>query len=179
MFCPHCGKENAGPFGYCIVCGKPLSMVEGAPAITPAAPASPKPMNVAAMLGIGATVALAAVVAFTKPVDKDAVSDVPFRIGTLIGMMLIPLIVAFLVAGRKSARKPNLFALIFCLGSLVFIGANWVSSLSAWRVKLPDSSRSGIPALPGSASLTMRCAISIATWYSRTALTWSRSRTSI
>jgi len=131
MFCPHCGKENAGPFGYCIVCGKPLSMVEGAPAFSPVMPVvQPKKMGVAAMLGIGVTVVLAVVVAFTKPVDKEVSFDVPFRIGTFIGMMLIPSIIAFLVAGRKKARKPNLFALIFCLGSVVFIGGNWVPTVN-------------------------------------------------
>jgi hypothetical protein len=45
MFCPHCGKENAGPFGYCIVCGKPLSMAQGAPAISAAGPVPPGPRS--------------------------------------------------------------------------------------------------------------------------------------
>jgi hypothetical protein len=133
MFCPHCGKENAGPFGYCIVCGKPLSMVESAPVFSPAPPpAPPKSLGLLGILGMGAAVALAVVVAFTKPIDENGTpADLQgFRIGTLFGMLLLPFAIAFVFAGRKKVRNPNRFALIFCLVCVLVAGFSWVSSLS-------------------------------------------------
>ncbi len=136
MFCPHCGKENAGPFGYCIVCGKPLSMVEGAPVVTPAmpsgSPAPPKSMGVLGVLGIGLCVVLAIAVAFTKPIDEQGTPAFQqgFRIGTLFGMLLLPFLIAYVISGRKKARNPRAFAVIFCIVCLLGLGSTLVSSVS-------------------------------------------------
>jgi hypothetical protein len=108
-------------------------MVEGAPALAPAAQSSaPKSMGVLGVLGIGVCVILAIAVAFTKPLDEQGTPAFlqGIRIGTLIGMLLLPFLIAYAIAGRKKARNPRAFAVIFCIVCLLGLGSSLVSSLS-------------------------------------------------
>jgi hypothetical protein len=76
-------------------------------------------------------VLLALLFGFTKQVDPGSPAFmVGERFGALIAALGIPTLIAYLVAGRKKARNPNLFALIFCLVCVIGVGANWVSSQS-------------------------------------------------
>ncbi len=107
-------------------------MVEGAPAILPAAqPGPPKAMSAVAKIFLVLIVLLALLFQLTREVESGSAAFMfGERLGGLIFLLGLPLLIAFLIAGRKKARKANLFALLFCLICVFLIGANWVSSLS-------------------------------------------------
>jgi len=89
-------------------------------------------MGVLGVLGIGLCVVLAIAVAFTKPIDEQGTPAFQqgFRIGTLFGMLLLPFLIAYVISGRKKARNPRAFAVIFCIVCLLGLGSTLVSSVS-------------------------------------------------
>src|SRR5215467_8728039 len=151
MVCPHCATENASAFGFCRSCGKPLSTVDSvvppppppagaataagtaaaaAPALT-AAPPERKPMSIVGMLAIAAVVGIIVFLGIMLPVEGDNQAQVEgFRVGRTLAGLVFPGLLAYVIAGRKRARKPNQFALLFCLFGLILNGANAMSSLS-------------------------------------------------
>jgi hypothetical protein len=133
MFCPHCGLENPSAFGYCASCQKPLSTVGGAaamPGLAPAGPPQPRTMSTVAKIFLVVVFLLAVLVGILRPVEPgDAAFVAGEHIGALIFLIGMPLLVAWLVAGRKKARHPNRFVLIFCLISGFFTLANAVTLL--------------------------------------------------
>jgi hypothetical protein len=134
MICPNCGKENASPFGYCAFCQKPLSTVGGAAAMPGLAyqPApGPRTMGVPARIFLALTIVLAVLVVIFKPVEPGSAGfEGGQYFGGLLAVLGIPSLIAFLVAGRKKARHPNRFALVFCVISGVLILGNAASMLS-------------------------------------------------
>jgi hypothetical protein len=134
MICPNCGKENASPFGYCAFCQKPLSTVGGAAAMPGLAyqPApGPRTMGIPARIFLALTIVLAVLVVIFKPVEPGSAGfEGGQYFGGLLAVLGIPALIAFLVAGRKKARHPNRFALVFCVISGVLILGNAASMLS-------------------------------------------------
>jgi hypothetical protein len=129
MLCRHCGAENPTAFGYCSGCQKPLSVVEGA--VAPPPPVQPKTMSLWSGLGILAVLALTILAAMVRPVDPSSQSfQDGERIGGLLASVLFPGLIAYVIAGRKKARKPNLFALIFCLICVLFLATSFVGAMT-------------------------------------------------
>jgi hypothetical protein len=88
-------------------------------------------MSVWSGLGILAVVALAVLAAMVRPVDPGTQSfQDGERIGGLFASLLIPGLIAYAIAGRKKARKPNQFALIFCLTGIFLLAANLAGSMT-------------------------------------------------
>lgn len=139
MFCPYCGKENANAFGYCNSCGKPMVPVAGvSPGAAPAPGVYPSPpqkaMNSLGWIAILSVAAFAVFIAITWPVAAGEDSVKAYKTGIFIGLLLPPLIVAYLAGGIKKWRSPNRFALVF-----LFVGAVWASL--AWmgsKIEKPD-----------------------------------------
>jgi hypothetical protein len=88
-------------------------------------------MSVAARIFLALTIVLALLVVIFKPVEPGGAG---FEGGQYFGGLLVvlglPLLVAFLVAGRQKVRHPNRFALVFCVISGVFILGNTASMLN-------------------------------------------------
>jgi len=61
-----------------------------------------------------------------------------FRVGRTFGLLFIPGLIAYVIAGRKKARKPSLFALIFCLVGLGITALNAIPSLISTISETPD-----------------------------------------
>jgi CHASE3 domain sensor protein len=132
MICPNCGKENASPFGYCAFCQKPLSTVGGAAAMPGLDQTAqrPKAMSIPAKIFLALTIVLAVLLVIVKPVEPgDPAVEAGQYMGGLLGLVGIPALVAFVVAGRKKARHPNRFALVFCVISGILILGNAASML--------------------------------------------------
>jgi hypothetical protein len=73
---------------------------------------------------------LAGLVGILRPVDPgDAGFVAGQHMGVLFVLIGLPLLIAWLVAGRKKARHPNRFVLIFCLIAGFFTLANAVTLL--------------------------------------------------
>jgi len=133
MICPNCGKENASPFGYCAACQKPLSTVGGAAAMPGLDQTAqrPKTLSLVAKIFLALTIFLAVLVGIFKPVEPgDAGTELGQHIGYLLGLLGLPALIAFLVAGRQKVRHPNRFALVFCMIAGIFILGNTASMLS-------------------------------------------------
>lgn len=91
----------------------------------------PRIMSIAAKIFLALTILLALLVGIFKPVEPgDAGTEAGQHIGYLLVLLVLPALVAFLVAGRKKVRHPNRFVLVFCLISGVFILGNAASMLS-------------------------------------------------
>jgi len=101
------------------------------PGLAPQTAPGPRTMSIVAKIFLGLTSLLAVLIVVLKPVESG---DAAFRGGQYFGGMLVvlglPALVAFLVAGRKKARHPNRFVLVFCLVSGVFILGNAASMLN-------------------------------------------------
>jgi hypothetical protein len=134
MLCPNCGKENVSAFGYCAACQKPLSTVGGAaamPSLAPVTDPASRVMGVPARIFFVITIFIAVAVAVLTPMDPGSESfEVGEHIGGLLVLVGLPVLIAYLVAGRKKVRHPNRFALVFCLISGVFSLANAASMLT-------------------------------------------------
>jgi hypothetical protein len=115
-----------------------MTTLEGAvPSLSPLAPPPPPPqpkkMGILAMICLLAALIFAGVVGATTPVEEGAKAATPayemgYRTGMTIGLLLLPLLAAFIFAGRKKVRNPNLFVAIFLPMTMVFAGLQWVSS---------------------------------------------------
>jgi hypothetical protein len=77
-------------------------------------------------LSILAAIAVAVVAAMVRPVDPGTQSfQDGERIGGFIASLVFPALIAYVIAGRKKTRKPNRFALIFCLLCVLFLAADF------------------------------------------------------
>jgi hypothetical protein len=82
-------------------------------------------------LSILAAIALAVVAAMVRPVDPGAQSfQDGERIGGFIASLILPALIAYVIAGRKKTRKPNQFALIFCLLCVLFLAADFARGMN-------------------------------------------------
>lgn len=89
-------------------------------------------MSVMAMLAVVAVVCIIVFLGIVLPAEgNNQASQAGFRVGRTIAGLFIPLLIAYVIAGRKSVRKPNQFALIFCLLGLALNGINAMSSLNS------------------------------------------------
>ena len=77
------------------------------------------------MLAVGSSLA-----APLPPLPNES-QAVGYRFGRLLGSILIPLLVAYLAAGRRKAHNPNLFAGLFCGIGLLLMLASFGNSGSA------------------------------------------------
>ena len=74
------------------------------------------------------TILLALLLGVMKPVESvDPAMAAGEHIGALLVLLVLPMVVAYLVAGRKKVRNPNRFALVFCLISGFFVLGNAAS----------------------------------------------------
>jgi hypothetical protein len=80
-------------------------------------------MSVLAAIAVAVVALLAVIAAFGVPVPPlpNEAQAAGYRIGRLIAMLGIPLLIAYPIAGRRSWRRPNLFAGLFCGISLLFV----------------------------------------------------------
>jgi hypothetical protein len=97
-------------------------------------------MSVLGMIGIVIVSLLGLAYAFAAPLPDlpNAAQAVGYRIGTVIGVLGIPLLIAYPVAGRRKARNPNLFAGLFCGIAFVIIFANAMTHLGSWQPETTD-----------------------------------------
>jgi hypothetical protein len=117
----------------------PLTSIAGySPA--PSLPQPPKTMSVLGMIGIAAVILLAVAYASLAPLPElpNETQAVGYRIGTLIGALAIPFIIAFAVAGRRKARNPNLFAGLFCGIAFGMVLLNGMANLGSWQAETTD-----------------------------------------
>lgn len=84
-----------------------------------------------AMIGIIVVALLGFFIGIAMPVPDlpNESQAMGYRIGRMFGIFLIPLLIAYPIAGRRKARNHNLFAGIFCGLSLLFILGNVASSI--------------------------------------------------
>ncbi len=101
------------------------------PGLAPSGPPQPRTMSTVAKIFFIVVFLLAVVVGIFRPVEPgDAAFVVGEHLGGLIVLIAVPLLIAWLVAGRKKARHPNRFVLIFCLIAGFFILGNASSLLN-------------------------------------------------
>ena len=130
MLCPSCGREYAGTAGLCSTCQAATQAVVTAQAIN--GRAAPPSMGALGLLGIGVVVLLAMLYAIFVPTDEvNASTRAGYRVGTFIGAMLFPTIVAYIVAGRRKVRNWRRFASFFFISGLVFLTMSWLGSVNS------------------------------------------------
>ena len=97
-------------------------------------------MHILGGIGIAAVILLAALFAFVAPVPTlpNETQVAGYRVGTFLGALVLPLLIAYPIAGRRNARNPNLFAGLFCGIGLLVILANTASSLSKFQPETTD-----------------------------------------
>jgi hypothetical protein len=147
MFCAKCGVAVLENTRFCAACGAPLAAAavtsggaaaQIAPASAPyvppaawtprapAAPAAGPGMHPLAGIAIVVTLLLVgyAVVFLPIPPQPNAATGYGYRAGQALMALFLPLVIAYAVAGRRSARNPGRFATIFCTLALVLAGLN-------------------------------------------------------
>ncbi|HMC31802.1 MAG TPA: hypothetical protein VKL99_13280 [Candidatus Angelobacter sp.] len=101
------------------------------PGLAPMATPAPRTMSGVAKIFLVVVAVLALVVGIFKPVDPG---DTAFMVGEHVGILLVllalPLLLAWIFAGRRKVRHPNRFVLIFCLVSSFFTLVNSITLLS-------------------------------------------------
>ena len=100
------------------------------PGLAPQTASGPKTMSIAAKIFLSLTIILAVLIVVARAEPGDAAFEVGQYLGALLVVLGLPALVAFLVAGRRRARHPNRFVLVFCVISGVFILGNAASMLS-------------------------------------------------
>jgi hypothetical protein len=92
-----------------------------------------KTMSLSGRIGIVLVSMLAIGFAFGAPVPPmaDGSEAVGYRFGRFLGAILIPLLVAYIAAGRKKVHNPNLFAGLFCGIGLFLVLVNAGNSLGS------------------------------------------------
>lgn len=80
-------------------------------------------MHPVAIVAMFAFIILAIVLGFMLPTGQtNEARALGFCFGRIIVSLLIPGLIAYVIAGRKSARRPNLFAGIFCALVALLVG---------------------------------------------------------
>ena len=97
-------------------------------------------MGVLGIIGISFMILLALAYAFAAPLPDlpNESQAVGYRIGTVFGALGIPFLIAYLIAGRRKARNPNLFAGLFCGIAFFMIFANAATNLGSWTPETTD-----------------------------------------
>jgi zinc-ribbon domain len=103
------------------------------PPLVPLEPVPEKTMSIFGRIGIVLVSMLAIGFAFGAPVPPlpNESQAVGYRFGRFLGAILIPLLVAYIAAGRKKVHNPNLFAGLFCGIGLFLVLANAGNSLGS------------------------------------------------
>ena len=83
-------------------------------------------------------IALVFAVAAPIPQQPNEAQAFGYRIGELLAMIAIPFLIAWAIAGRRSARKPNLFAGLFCGIGFLLLFANAGSLLGSINPETTD-----------------------------------------
>jgi len=100
------------------------------PGLAPVAPAR-RTLSVVALVSLILVGGLALLVGILKPLPPgDAAFMAGERIGTLFALLVFPLLLAWIFAGRRSVWHPNRFALIFCAVAGLFTLGNAFSMVS-------------------------------------------------
>jgi hypothetical protein len=100
------------------------------PGLAPVAPVR-RTMSVAALVSLILVGGLALLVGILKPLPPgDAAFMAGERVGTLFVLLVFPLLLAWIIAGRRSVWHPNRFALIFCIVAGVFTLGNGFTMFS-------------------------------------------------
>ncbi len=146
MFCPTCGKQNVDGALYCYACGKKMSLAgavvpEGVPPAMlpqiPLAPPAPRTLSAAGKLFLALALLIGLGAVLLTPVPKDPGNGpaftIGYRLGELFFVLLSPFVIAYAIAGRKKARRPNLFAGIFFGLTFVLAGLVAIGSLAPQR----------------------------------------------
>lgn len=96
-------------------------------------------MSVVAVLAVAAVVCIIVVLGVMLPAQGNQhASQAGYRFGRTFGALFIPSLIAYLTAGRKKVRKPNQFALIFCLVGIVLISGSAISSVNLNTLETPE-----------------------------------------
>jgi len=92
----------------------PAPVFSSPPYYAPSAP--PRTLSVFGGIAIAVVMVLALVFAVVSPVPNpsNTAEAVGYHFGLVLRVLLLPLIIAYPIAGRKKARNPNLFAGLFC-----------------------------------------------------------------
>jgi len=95
------------------------------PGLASQIPTAPKVMSVVARIFFVLTILLALLLGVMKPAESaDPAVAAGEHIGALLALLVLPMLIAYVVAGRKKVRNPNRFALVFCLISGFFVLGN-------------------------------------------------------
>jgi hypothetical protein len=110
-----------------------LQSVDAAALPPPPVAAGPKPASALAIIAIVLAVllAIAAAVVATLNWTGPPAQVAGYLIGSLLGAIGIPFLIAYLIAGRKKVRNPRTFAWVFCSVAFIFAGGNLVSNLGS------------------------------------------------
>jgi hypothetical protein len=114
----------------------PAAVGAGGAAVSPAQlpqipiPQEPRRMAGFAKVCIAAVVLISGGVFFSTPVPTNISTPGAYHTGETLGFLLIPFLIAYVAAGRKKARRPNLFAGLFC-GLSVVLGGLWLLGTAA------------------------------------------------
>jgi hypothetical protein len=96
-------------------------------------------MSIVAMLAVAVVVCIIGFLGVTLPPEGDnQTQQDAFRVGRTLAALFIPGLIAYVIAGRKKARKPNQFAVIFCLVGLGMTAMNAIPSLSSTISETPE-----------------------------------------
>jgi hypothetical protein len=96
-------------------------------------------MTALGKLGICAVVLLALLYASVAPAnDSDPAARIGYRVGTFIGAMLFPTLIAYVVAGRRKVRNWKRFASVFSISGFVFLALSWLGATNALSAEAPE-----------------------------------------
>jgi len=89
-------------------------------------------MTALGKLGICAVVLLALLYASVVPTNEsNSATRMGYRVGTFIGVMLFPTIVAYVVAGRRKVRNWKRFASLFFISGVIFLTMSWLGAVNS------------------------------------------------
>ena len=89
-------------------------------------------MGTLGLLGIGVVVLLAILYAtFVSTDEINPATLAGYRVGTFMGAMLFPTIIAYVVAGRRKVRNWRRFASFFFITGLLFLTMSWLGAVNS------------------------------------------------
>jgi hypothetical protein len=133
MICPSCETEHTGVRHQC----QPPQGASGIVAVP--RESAPARMTALGMLGICAVVLLGLLYASVVPTNEtNSATRTGYRVGTFIGAMFFPTIIAYVVAGRRKVRNWKRFASIFFISGFIFLALSWLGATNALNVEAPE-----------------------------------------